>query len=105
MLCFSYRKFTVAYGIPCKFKKVKVMIMKAELDFIKDLIANYVELDGKEVTTESRFIEDLGFNSYDFMSLIGEIEDEYDVEVNEKQVVKIKTVGEAIEYINSLVEE
>lgn len=79
--------------------------MKAELSFIKELISNYVELEDKEVTEDSRFIEDLGFNSYDFMSLIGEIEDEYDVEVNEKQVVKIKTVGEAIEYINSLVEE
>ncbi len=79
--------------------------MKAEFEAIKELISNYVELDGKEVTPDSRFIEDLGFNSYDFMSLIGEIEGEYDIEVNEKKVINIKTVGEAIDYINSLVEE
>lgn len=78
--------------------------MKAELTSITELISNYVELDGKEVTENSRFVEDLGFNSYDFMSFIGEIEEEYDIEINEKQVLKIKTVGEAIEYINSLVE-
>ncbi len=79
--------------------------MKADFDTIKGIISNYVELEGKEVTPESRFIEDLGFNSYDFMSLIGELEDEYDIEVNEKKVINIKTIGEAIDYINSLVEE
>ena len=67
-----------------------------------DIMAEYVDLDGKEVSEDSRFIEDLGFNSYDFMSLLGELEDKYDVEVDEREVTKIRNVGEAMEYINSL---
>jgi acyl carrier protein len=47
-------------------------------------------------------MEDLGFNSYDFMSLVGEVEDKYDVEVEEREVVKIRTVNDAIAYIQSL---
>lgn len=51
---------------------------------------------------DSRFIEDLGFNSYDFMSMVGEIEEKFDVEVEEREVVNVKTVKDAADYIQSL---
>ncbi len=76
--------------------------MTLDIKSFTDIMAEYVDLDGKEVSEDSRFIEDLGFNSYDFMSLLGELEDKYDVEVDEREVTKIRTVGEAMEYINSL---
>lgn len=69
---------------------------------IKELITNYVEVSIEEVTENSKFIEDLGFNSYDFMSFLGEVEDEFDVEIDEREAMKIHTVGEAVEYISSL---
>lgn len=74
------------------------------LDKLKTIITNYVNIDADEITENSEFINDLGFNSYDFMSFLGEIEDEFDIEVNERDVMNIKTVGQAIEYINSLSE-
>ncbi|MEE1056626.1 MAG: phosphopantetheine-binding protein [Acutalibacteraceae bacterium] len=69
---------------------------------IKELITNYVEVSIEEINENSKFIEDLGFNSYDFMSFLGEVEDEFDVEIDEREAVKIHTVGEAVEYISSL---
>ena len=50
-------------------------------------------------------MEDLGFNSYDFMSLVGEVEEKYDIEVEEREVVQIKTVKDAMDYIKTLIEE
>lgn len=76
--------------------------MAVQLSELTNIISNYVDIEGKEVTNDSKFIEDLGFNSYDFMSFLGEIEDEFDVEVDEREVIKIRTVGEAIAYIESL---
>ncbi len=67
------------------------------------IISNYVELDGIEVTEDSKFIGDLGFNSYDFMSLLGELEAEFNIEFDEADVVKIHTVKDAIDYMSSLV--
>ena len=40
-------------------------------------------------------------NSYDFMSMVGEIEEHWDVEVDEREVVNVKTVKDAMEYIQS----
>ena len=74
------------------------------LDQIKELITNYVDVTTDEITADSKFIDDLGFNSYDFMSFLGEVEDEFDVEIDEREAVKITTVGEAAEYIESICE-
>ncbi len=69
---------------------------------LKKVICQYVDVNPEDIKEDSRFIEDLGFTSYDFMSLVGELEDKYDIEVNERDVVNVKTVGQAVEYIKSL---
>ena len=69
---------------------------------LKEMICQYVEVNPDTITEDSRFMEDLGFNSYDFMSLVGEVEEQYDIEVEEREVVQIKTIKDAMEYIQSL---
>ncbi len=61
-------------------------------DKLTDLITNYVEVKKEDIKPESRFMEDLGFSSFDFMSMLGEIEDELDVEVNPEEAANIRTV-------------
>ena len=67
-----------------------------------EIIVNYVEVKKEDIKPESRFIEDLGFTSFDFMSMLGEIEDEMDVEINQEEVVNIRTVQEAVDYLSEL---
>ena len=67
-----------------------------------ELICNYVEVEPEEVHPESRFVEDLGFSSFDFMSMLGEIEDEFDVEVEQAEAANIRTVQEAADYLEKL---
>ena len=69
------------------------------LEKMKELICNYVDVEPEAITEDSRFIEDLGFNSFDFMSLLGEMENELGITVDEQEVVNIHTVGEAVKYI------
>ena len=72
------------------------------LEKMKELIVNYVEVSPDDITEESRFIEDLGFNSYDFMSLLGDLENEFDITVDESEAIDIHTVGEAVKYLEKL---
>lgn len=72
---------------------------------LKEIICQYVDVPAENITEDSRFREDLGFNSYDFMSLVGEVEERYDIEVEEREVVQIKTIKDAVDYISSLIEE
>ena len=72
---------------------------------LKEMIRNYVQVADEDIHRDSRFVEDLGFNSYEFMCLVGEVEDEFDIEVEEREAAKIKTVQEALDYIATLTEE
>ena len=67
-----------------------------------EVICNYVEVEPEAVKPESRFMEDLGFTSFDFMSMLGELEDRFAVEVEEQEAAQIRTVGEAVEYLEKL---
>ena len=67
-----------------------------------DIIVNYVEVDKADIKPESRFMEDLGFTSFDFMSMLGEVEDELDVEIEQEKAADIRTVGEAAAYLETL---
>ena len=67
-----------------------------------EIICNYVEVEPEQVQPESRFMEDLGFTSFDFMSMLGEIEDTFDVEIDETAAADIRTVQEAVDYLETL---
>ena len=67
-----------------------------------DIIVNYVEVNKEDIKPESRFMEDLGFTSFDFMSLLGEVEDELEVEIEQEEAANIRTVQEAVEYLEKL---
>ena len=66
-----------------------------------DIICSYVEVEKENIHPESRFMEDLGFTSYDFMSMLGEIEDEFDVEIEQTEAMNIRTVQEAVDYLEN----
>ena len=72
---------------------------------MKEIIRNYVQVADEDIHEDSRFVDDLGFNSYEFMCLVGEVEDVFDIEVDEREAAKIKTVQEALHYIATLTEE
>ena len=72
------------------------------LEKLKEIIVNYVEVNPDDITTESRFIEDIGLNSYDFMCMLGDIEDAFSISVDEAEIVNLRTVGEAIAYFESI---
>jgi len=72
------------------------------LEELKVLIKNYVSADDDAITEDARFAEDLGFNSYDYMCMLGDIEDTFDFEMDESEAASKKTVGALIEYLEGL---
>ena len=75
--------------------------MTQEMQF-KTMAAQYCEVAAEEMTDDMRFREDLGFSSLDFMSFLGELEDTFDVELEEEDALQVGTIGEALELLRSL---
>ena len=71
----------------------------------KNIVAQYTEIAAEDMTDEMRFREDLGFSSLDFMSFLGELEDTFDVELEQEAALEVRTLGEAMEMLDILTEE
>ena len=72
---------------------------------LKTYICNYTDADPESITEDSKFMEDLAFTSYDFMSMLGEIEEDLGVTVDDEEVINLRTVGEAAKYLEKLSED
>lgn len=72
---------------------------------VRAIIADQLMVNPEEVLDESSFVEDLGADSLDTVELIMEFEDEFGVEISDADAEKISTVGEAIAYLEKLLEE
>lgn len=63
------------------------------------IVVDSLSVQREQVKRETAFIEDLGADSLDLVELIMELEEEFEITIPDDQAEKIKTVGEAVEYI------
>ena len=69
---------------------------------VKAMIAKQLKVDAATITPESRLIEDLKADSANVMVMIMELEDTYGIMVEDDQIMKMKTVGDVVAYIEKL---
>ena len=70
-------------------------------DRVREIIVDQLGVNAEQVTLEASFIDDLGADSLDSVELIMALEEEFDIEIPDDKAEKIKTVGEAISYIEA----
>ena len=70
------------------------------MDKIKKIIVDQLGVDESKITEDSSFVDDLGADSLDIVELIMAFEEEFDIEIPDEDAEKIKTVGDAVKYLN-----
>jgi acyl carrier protein len=71
------------------------------LAYIRAHLADELELDPARVEEDTRFKEDLEADSLDLYSLVQELEDTYGVRMSDEEAARIKTVGQAVDFVLS----
>lgn len=71
------------------------------LDELKTLIATNLGLEENDVNQDSNLAEDLGADSLDAVELIMEIEDHFNISINEEDAQELQTVQDIIDYIEN----
>jgi len=66
---------------------------------VKEIITKQMGVKAEQITKETSFINDLGADSLDTVELIMEFEDAFDMNIPDEEAEKIRTVGDAIKYI------
>ena len=73
-----------------------------ELEKIKAIIAEVLNIDADSITEDTTFVDDLGADSLDIFQIIMGIEEEYDIELDNESVEQIQTVGDAVEALRTI---
>ena len=69
------------------------------LEELTGIIRNYTGDNSMAIDENTMLISDLGFNSFDLVSLASEVEDLFDIEIPDRAIKDIKTVGDVMRYI------
>jgi acyl carrier protein len=70
---------------------------------VKEIISEQLNVDENEISPEKSFVDDLGADSLDLVELIMALEEEFDLEISDEEAQKIRTVGEAVKFIEERV--
>ncbi len=71
---------------------------------IRKLLSEQLDIDEDEITMESTLLEDLGADSIELVDLVMSVEEEYDIEVPDDALDNIRTVGDAVRYLENLID-
>ena len=75
------------------------------LDTIREVICRFVEIDPAKLTEETNIRSELGLNSLELINIAVAIEDEFDVEIPDREVGNIETLGDAMRIIQKYMED
>ena len=72
---------------------------------LKEIIYDYLGDDEIEIRQDSLFIDDIGLSSLDMITIVGEVEDSFGIVVEDEAMPAIKTMEDAVNYIDKKIEE
>ena len=73
-------------------------------DKVMQIVSEQMSVDKDELSRETSFVNDLNADSLDTVELVMELEDEFDLTIPDEEAEKLKTVGNAIDYIQTHIE-
>ena len=74
-------------------------------DKVKKISVDQLDVEEDKVTEAASITDDLGADSLDVVDLVMSFEEEFDIEIPDDQVEKIKTVGDIVKFIEDKVED
>lgn len=63
------------------------------------ILAEQLDAEEENITLETNLVEDLGADSLDVVDLVMTLEDEFDMEIPDEDIVDVRTVGDIVKYL------
>jgi acyl carrier protein len=79
--------------------------MSDTLERVRQVTADLLKIDKNNVKESSKFVDDLGAESVQSIELVAAFEEEFDIEMNEDEALAVKTVGDAVRFIDAIISE
>ncbi|KAA8828282.1 MULTISPECIES: acyl carrier protein [Bifidobacterium] len=67
---------------------------------VRTMLLEYVDVDPRTITPETEFLKDLKVTSYDILTMVGELEDEFGIHISDDELKDMLTVGDLAKYLS-----
>ena len=67
---------------------------------VKSTLLEYIDVDPESITPETEFLKDLKMNSYDIVTMIGQLEDEFGITIETEDLENMVTVADLAKYLS-----
>ena len=74
--------------------------MSDMVEKVKDIIVEELGVEREKLTDSASFMEDLGADSLDTVELVMAFEKEFDIDIPDEEAEKLRTVGQALQYLH-----
>ncbi|MCR5292852.1 MAG: acyl carrier protein [Eubacterium sp.] len=64
-----------------------------------EILGEFIDNDGEEITMDTALIDDLGLSSLDVINVVAAFEDEFDIDVPDRVLPTLRTVGDIVNYL------
>ena len=82
-----------------------MMSVKKIEEKVRKIIVNQLDINEEEVTPDASFTDDLGADSLKSIELVAAYEEEFDLDLNEEEALKVQTVGAAVDFFYDLLKD
>ncbi|MBO5076290.1 MAG: acyl carrier protein [Clostridia bacterium] len=63
------------------------------------ILADHIDGNAEDITRESALVDDLGLSSLEVITIVSEFESEFDIEVPDRVIPTLRTVGDIVDYL------
>ena len=70
-----------------------------------EILSEFIDDDESEITMDSALVDDLGLSSLEVINIVANFEDEFGIEVPDRVIPTLRTVGDIVKYLEENVEE
>lgn len=75
------------------------------IDKLREIICRFVDIDPNSLTEDTNIRTELGLNSLELVNIAVAIEDEFDIEIPDREAINIETLGDAAKLIEKYMDE
>ena len=69
------------------------------IEKVIEILSEFTEFKSEDMNKDTKLIADLGLNSLDVVNVVVEFEDEFDIEIPDKNIRELQTIGDIVEFI------
>lgn len=71
------------------------------IEKVKEILSEFTEMKAEQMSADTKLVADMGLNSFDVVNVVVAFEEEFDIEIPDKDIRGLQTIGNIVDYLES----